>query len=178
MPFSRRQARLAVREVGLEAGPLRLSAATIPADNRRLVEAATHPAVLADLAAQRGDPWPAHQNHVLGALSAAVRVANLNLVRRDLSFEDPCLVFPSDRRIPTRLGEDDRLARLPTPPPRSPLGAEVTEVRIPGFWLRGAAVPADLDEATHLETIPGGFTFHYGPVACRYDRWGLQRQEG
>ncbi len=154
----------------------------IPLDNRMLVEAGTHPEELAGLVEELGGLWAKHQTHVTGTTLAERRQGTLNLVRRDLAFgTDPsgeCVEFPSGdtaRRIPTRLGLDDRLVRF-EPPVGSVFGAESTiaNMRVPYHLVaRGTAVDAAVAEA--VEPIAGGVEFRYGAGGYRYDRLGLAR---
>ena len=153
---------------------------TIPLDNRKLVEAGTHPAVLAGLVEELGEPWGKHQTHVTGKTLAERRQGTLNLVRRDLAFgTDPSgesVKFPSGdtaRRIPTRLGLEDRLVRF-EPPVASLFGADstISNITVPHHLVaRGTAADAAVAEA--VERIEGGVEFRFGARRYRYDRLGL-----
>jgi CRISPR-associated endonuclease/helicase Cas3 len=148
---------------------------SIPADNRRLVETGTHPAALHDLASAAGEEWLRHEEHVLGTLLGRGRIASLHLLRTDRTFDpsDGQIEFPSDCKIPTRLGEDDRLVRF-AEPPAGPFGAAVTEITIPAFLVEKAPPPAEETEARDVTAEAGGFTFRFGQWSFRYDRLGLR----
>lgn len=78
----------------------------------------------------------------------------------------------SRRRLPTRLGGDDRLVRL-DPAPRSPFGRRVTRLRVPGRWLTARGIPADVDVLETRET-DGGFAVIVGDSPpLHYDAHGL-----
>lgn len=158
---------------------LRSSAqAEVPRDNRRLVEAAVHPETLRDLAARMGAAWRKHEIGLRGTALADSQGAALNLVRRDLGFDDPGVAFPAsatDGRIRTRLGWEDRVARF-SPPLAGPLGNDVSELKVPHHLFRGTFPAADEELANEVGSMPGGFTFRFG-ARFRYDRWGLRPEE-
>jgi CRISPR-associated endonuclease/helicase Cas3 len=163
---------------------VRSSEISIPADNRKLVEAATHPQNLTALVNELGEPWPAHAQCMLGRLLADRRQGGLNLVRRDLHFaSEPSgggVEFPSGdsaRRIPTRLGEDDRLVRF-EPPLRSPFDAAVflSDLSIP-YHLVARGTRADAAVAETVKPLGEGFEFNFGPCGYRYDRLGLRPKD-
>lgn len=154
---------------------------SIPADNRVLVESATHPEVLAALVAELGEPWTAHQTCVTGRVYAERRQGNLNLIRRDLAFGSDSagesVEFPSGdtaRRIPTRLGLEDRLVHF-EPPVTSPFDAsrEITELTLPHHLVE-PGTSADSETADEVEKTAGGFSFRFGPRRYLYDRLGLR----
>ena len=142
---------------------------SIPADNRRLVELSTHPEALERGLRGRNEKWRAHERWVAGAQTADRGVAMLNIIPRDQSFTD--LRFPDDRKIPTRLGEFDRLAQF-VPPVTGPFGKEVNEIAIPSYMV-AEGTATDLVEATEVQAIAGRVDFDYGPTHFLYDRLGL-----
>jgi CRISPR-associated endonuclease/helicase Cas3 len=155
----------------------------IPGDNRRLVELGTHPEALAALAATKDGSWPAHLAVIDGFRRAEAGLAELNVLRRDRSFSDParCVLFPDDRRAPTRLGEEDRLARFiegdAKRPVTGPFGATFTELRIPGYLAQRLGLPPQLAEASEVVERPGEVRFRYGTAPFVYDRFGLRLEE-
>jgi len=154
---------------------------SIPADNRRLVEAGTHPEAIEALVAELGSPWDSHRNHVQGTLVAQRRHGSINLVARSEGFLSggPAVRFPEGdayRHIPTRLGAEDRLVRFAAPPP-SPFGGDVAELRIPYHLIELHPPPADAELAEEVAVEPEGFGFRFGSWSFRYDRLGLQRRE-
>jgi CRISPR-associated endonuclease/helicase Cas3 len=156
---------------------------SIPRDNRPLVEAATHPEALAALAAELGEPWPAHRRCIQGRWLGNRRFGKFNLVQREVSFaaEPPATVaFPTGdaaRNIPTRLGEQDRLVRFRSPV-ASPFDASVA---ISEMSLRAEDVapgtPFDADSAEEVEPVEGGLRFRFGGRIYRYDRFGLRPED-
>ena len=138
----------------------------LPDDCRPLVEAATHPEALATL---RGDRWDAHAREVEGGeLARAVAAAGVSAV-----FDRPFAeveFHEAAARIGTRLGTD----RLQLPlerPVRSPFGAELRELVIPGHMA-----PVQPDAAVAVEREESGeLVFRCGDRRYRYSRYGLER---
>ena len=150
----------------------------IPADNRRLVEECVHPERLRALAAELGEAWRTHEQSVWGQLISDVQLANLNAVDRHIPFDDRACRFPDrgERKIPTRLGLDDRRVRL-EPAFHSPFGEEIAELTIPDFLARG--VPADAELAEDVCDKGDGVSFRFGPTRLYcYDRLGLRVATG
>ena len=83
----------------------------IPADNRRLVERATHQDNLRELAKSLGDRWRARWGAHRGAVSASVRAAK----QASLKWGEPISPFPhkSVETVAVRLGLNDRVIDLP-----------------------------------------------------------------
>lgn len=147
------------REV-LEATP----EIAIPRDNRRLVEAATHPDALAALAAGN---WTLHEQFLTAETIAQCRQAELSVIE-----EQPFGEFHFQElggRIATRLGVNDRLAQFPLAV-TTPFGASVQTVNIPGHL----APDDDTVNATDVEQETDGFRFTLGNKRYRYTRFGLE----
>ncbi len=145
----------------------------LPEMARRLVEGATHPEALENLVTGLGGPWIDHHHCVPGVELARKRLADLNLANWDAPFGDPDSLFPRGeltREIRTRLGEGDRLARLPEPV-RSPFGQTVHELTIPAHLCSGA--PADA-QPVGLTIRDGCIQFTFGDRRLRYDRLGVR----
>lgn len=145
----------------------------VPADCRRLVEATTHPDTLRTLAEVKGDRWVLHQQKISGEDAMQKRLADLNLANWNASFGSGDVAFPSGdlaRKIPTRLGEDDRIIAFDTPLP-GPFGT-----RIKTLTMSAALIPRGLtDPAPHSVTQNAeGFSFELGSRRFRYDRLGLR----
>ena len=140
----------------------------IPADNRPLVEWATHPDNL-----DRFDsgPWVRHRNELCAVAMAHGQTAQSALIPETLVFGDRDLRFRAlDEKLKTRLGLEDR--RIPLPEPvASPFGQRLYELAVPGWMAKGV-------EATELdgppETDGSILRFHYGGKAYRYTRLGLE----
>ncbi len=153
---------------------------SIPTDNRKLVEAATHPAVLEELVRELGGPWAAHQTHVVGRGYAERRQGKLNLIRRDLGFGEESsgesVVFPSGdtaRRIPTRLGLEDRLVRF-EPPVASPFGGGgITEMTLPHHLVAPGTSP-EAEAGEEVDEDERCVRFRFGAGRYVYDRLGLR----
>jgi len=148
----------------------------IPAENRRLVDESVHPERLLAIAADLGKTWQAHQQTVWGKMLADTQLANLNVVKRQICYDDEACLFPErgERKIPTRLGLEDRLVRF-EPAFRSPFGHDVAELTIPHFLARG--VPEEAEAAEDVRETREIVTFRFGPNWYRYDRLGLRMEE-
>lgn len=136
----------------------------IPRDNRPLVEDATHRESLETLVSPA---WERHARYLEGVLLAELRQAEIGALE-EVPFGE-CQFRADDGPIVTRLGANDQRVRLPTPV-RSPFGATIDEVLIPGHMLRGAME----GEASGLTLEPEGFFFHLGERSFRYSRFGLE----
>lgn len=143
---------------------------SIPAMNRELVEAATHPEALAEIVNSLGERWQQHETYILGIHSADRSHANLLLLPREKPFGDE--EFPCDlnERIKTRLGEGDRKIDLGVEI-TSPFGNEIRELTLPAHYV------PDADEEATAEKItiePGKVHFDFADKRFIYDRLGLR----
>ncbi len=146
----------------------KLGAIEIPRHNRLLVEHATHAPFLEILAKELGTTWAEHHKHISGLTTAQSQVARLNL----LAFDEPIMPLRDlDARIVTRLGADNRAARMATPI-TGPFGAPVRDLTIPGWMVRGISLDTEPDAVT---TIPGGFCFAMGSKVFSYNEWGISQ---
>ena len=156
----------------------RCPSVVIPRDNRRLVEEATHPDVLQSLVDELGDSWSEHTKYLTGQGLAEGRLALLNLIdRRQPFLGEPSCLFPEGdqrRKIPTRLGLDDRIVRF-VEPPVGPFGVCVPEIKIPGHLVSNAPPPAGAEEIRMVEEREGGFRFVFGNWRFDYTRLGITR---
>ena len=138
----------------------------LPEDCRPLVEAVTHPEALAAL---HGDRWDAHAREIEGGeLAQAVAAAGVTAVFdrpfREVEFHEAVA------RIRTRLGTD-RLQLPLARPVRSPFGAELRELVIPGHMA-----PEQPDAEITVERADGGeLLLRCGGRRYRYTRYGLER---
>lgn len=147
----------------------------IPAQNRELVEICTHPGRLEALARVLGDAWENHAQTVQGRLLGEAQQANFNAIQRDKAFTERDCLFPEhgERKIPTRLGLDDRRVRF-EPSVESPFGQELTDLSIPGFLAEG--VDPEIEMASNVHPKAGIVTFSFGTLSYRYGRLGLQKE--
>jgi CRISPR-associated endonuclease/helicase Cas3 len=140
----------------------------IPAENRALVECATHPENLA-----RFDvgPWSRHRNELCALTMAHGQAAHNTLIQETEAFGDPELRFRAlDEKLSTRLGLDDR--RIPlTELVQSPFGQALFELAVPGWMAKGIDA-TELDEPP--ETDGRTLRFRYGGKSYRYTRLGLE----
>lgn len=137
----------------------------LPAENRPLVEGATHPAVLATL---RGDRWAKHGQSIEGAGTAEAMAASAVAIPREQYFGR----FEFNElggRAATRLGLDS----LQLPLDRSvvsPFGHTIHELVIPRH-LSPKSVPELL--AVHSEDAEG-VRLSAGDRLYQYTRYGLE----
>jgi CRISPR-associated endonuclease/helicase Cas3 len=144
----------------------------IPDMNRELVENGTHPEILHAMVESLGDPWPRHEQWVVGTRIAHGTHAGLLTVRRDKPFGDPATLFPRDidERIKTRLGTDDRRVEF-EPSFTGPFGEKVRVLNVPAHHL-----PDECEEETPQEVTETdeGVEFTLAGERFVYDRLGLR----
>lgn len=146
---------------------------TIPEMNRHLVECATHPDLLTDLANELGGPWLDHEQQTFGLPAAEKGVAREHAFTRTEPFDER-FVFPDpDENIRTRLGEDGPRITLPEPVP-GPFGRRVQTFNLPAHMFRGSLPGRDEIEGAHAEVMPDGLTLRIGDYRFRYDRTGVR----
>lgn len=141
----------------------------IPDDNRRLVEACTHPDALQSIAAECGETWSRHGADIDGEAGAARSVAALQALDVDVDFDR--MMFPDDVAVATRLGASDRLVRFPSSP-LGPFGDSVREIAIRHHLLPDFD-PDDGEARDVSHREGGGFAFTVGRRRFIYDRFGL-----
>lgn len=131
----------------------------IPEMNRTLVEQATHPERLDEIARENG--WEDYRRRVTGKALAETQGAELVVLDRTAEF--PCR-FPDDEIIRTRLGEQGVVLTLPVGM-IGPFGHPVQTLALPAHWSRGLTG----DEAVIIEgnaplrLCVGEHRFEYGP---------------
>lgn len=146
---------------------------SIPAENRVLVERATHLEALQAIETSLGEGWQKIGQAIEGDIGARRGLAHLHAIPYDAPFFD--LSFPdADHKIATRLGAADRRIEI-TPPQPGPFGQEVSQIA-----LRFHQIPAGLSpdaQPSDITTLPGraGFEFALGAARYRYSRFGLER---
>ena len=145
----------------------------IPADNRILVEQATHPEVLSAMTQELGGAWVRFGIDYEGALAATRTVANLHALPFDKPFDET--QFPEDEgRVGSRLGAADRVVVF-EPPPQGPFGRAVTELAIRHHMLPRGLAPDALASRVLALSDGAGFSFDLGAATYRYTRLGVER---
>ncbi len=156
---------LAATRITLEARPY----LTVPDDNRMLVEAATLPELLGELADRLGGDWPkAHQGSTGDAQVKRTLAAN-----HIISWTKPLRAMPKalGEEAATRLGLRDALIRLPEAT-MGPFGGAVSTIKLPGWMLPNDWIGSEIQELA--SSAPGEVTFRFAGVGFVYDRLGLR----
>ncbi len=143
---------------------------SIPADNRALVEQATHSEALDAITQDMGADWVKFGQDYEGTLAASKTTASLHTLDVEREFGEQ--YFPDDVAIGTRLGAADRLVVF-TSAPIGPFGLPVQQLA-----LRHHMLPHDLPDDAQPDQVEAlaqqaGFTFALGGRRYRYDRFGL-----
>ncbi|MHC0053656.1 CRISPR-associated helicase Cas3' [Actibacterium sp. D379-3] len=138
----------------------------IPAMNRTLVEAATHPEALDRIAEARG--WQDYRARVTGKVLAEMKTAKLVLLDR----RQPLECFPDDEKIRTRLGEDGVVLTLP-PGTIGAFGVPINRIALPAQWSRGLTG----DETPLLQNDPEehNFIISIKDLSFTYSNIGLAK---
>lgn len=142
---------------------------TIPADNRRLVEAATHPDALSAIAAEKGEAWMREERDLCGAYKALRTGAKSIVLDRSEAFNGVDELFGDSSAVMTRLGEERFMVDLPAGT-TGPFGGPVT--RLP---LRARdGVDAEALDDPRVTPVEGGFVLGVGEEEVLYDRLGIK----
>ena len=149
----------------------------IPDMNRMLVERATHPQSLQELADELGGSWLAHEQQTFGSASAERQLAQDHALDRSTRFED--IQFADlDEKVRTRLGEDGPRIVLKEPV-RGPFGVPVQTFNLPRH-LFGSAGPLpskeEIDASRVEATSSHELILHVGDHSFVYDRMGVRRR--
>lgn len=153
----------------IEAQPSR----QIPADNRVLVEHATHPEALLAIENELKGDWQKLGQAIEGDTSARKGLGHLHTLPYDDAFGD--VTFPdSDQKIATRLGAADRLVTFDPPQP-GPFKQDVKQLALRHHQLPEGVSPDAVP--TDISALPdhAGFEFTLGAARFRYSRFGLER---
>ena len=137
----------------------------IPAMNRELVEAATHPDALARIADEM--LWQAYQRRVTGQALAQAGMAERVILDRSAPFPES---YPEDERIKTRIGEEGAVVTI-SGTPVGPFGQPISRIALPAHWSHGLTG----EEAAVAETLEDGLRLTIGEREYRYGRGGLER---
>jgi CRISPR-associated endonuclease/helicase Cas3 len=145
----------------------------IPADNRVLVERATHPQALQVIEAELGADWQKLGQAIEGDTSAQTGIGHLHTLPYGEPFGD--VLFPdSDQKIATRLGAADRLLNFEPPQP-GPFLQDVKQLALRHHQVPAGLSPDALPTAINVLADHAGFEFTLGPARYRYSRFGLER---
>jgi CRISPR-associated endonuclease/helicase Cas3 len=137
----------------------------IPAMNRELVEAATHPDALARIADDMC--WQAYQRRVTGQALAQAGMAERVILDRSAPFPE---TYPEEERIKTRIGEEGVVVTI-SGTPVGPFGQTISRIALPAHWSYGLTG----EEAAVAEVLEDGLKLTIGERAFRYGRCGLER---
>lgn len=156
----------------IEAQPTRI----IPADNRDLVERATHPEALDAISAELGQDWQKFGQEIDGRTGAHASLARMQSLPYDRPYTD--LVFPdAEEVLATRLGARDRLVLLPQTM-TGPFGTAVQQLTLRHHQAPGLGPDVEATDLRPLVDEPG-FSFNLGALHFRYGCMGLERiQDG
>ena len=143
----------------------------LPSMNRYLVERATHPNIISQIAANLGDEWLEHEMQLYGTSSAELNIARSHSFSKQTPFED--LNFSgNDDHIRTRLGEDGPRISLDQPLP----GPFLKNVRTFNFPMHLMKKEDKICDFT-AEVIDNYIRIEFLNTSFRYDHLGLQRIE-
>lgn len=145
----------------------------IPADNRMLVEHATHTEALKALEKELGADWQKLGQALEGDTSARKGIGHLHTLPYEDAFGD--VLFPdSDQKIATRLGSADRLVTFDPPQP-GPFQQDVKQLALRHHQIPEGVSPDALP--TGISKLPehAGFEFTLGKARYRYSRFGIER---
>lgn len=145
----------------------------IPADNRWLVEHATHTEALQSIEKELGPDWVKLSQDIEGDTGARRVTGHLHTLPFDDAFGD--VVFPDgDEKIATRLGATDRLVTFEPPQP-GPFMQPVKQLALRHHQIPKGISPDALP--VDISVLPGsaGFEFVLGKTRYRYSRFGLER---
>jgi CRISPR-associated endonuclease/helicase Cas3 len=145
----------------------------IPADNRMLVEHATHTEALQAIEKELGADWQKLGQAIEGDTSARRGVGHLHTLPYDDAFGD--VLFPdSDQKIATRLGAADRLVVFDPPQP-GPFQQDVKQLALRHHQIPEGVSPDALPVDISVLPKGAGFEFTLGKPRYCYNRFGLER---
>lgn len=142
---------------------------TIPAMNRALVEASTHPQALEQLAEARG--WQGYRQRVVGKALAEMQTAGLCVLDRATPMMMPngrVKCFPDDEALRTRLGEQGVVLPFPDGT-MGAFGTPVFRLALPAHWSRGLTgeETVTVDPGPPVTLMISDKSFTYGPEGLR-----------
>lgn len=149
----------------------------IPAMNRLLVERATHPDALRQIAESLGGDWQDEEQDNFGRAAAKRRLAQEHgFYRTKQRFDQDFKFQDHDGGLRTRLGEDGPRVELQRPTP-GPFGWPVRTFNLPAHLFGGAAsIPSkESIRAAKASPVDGGLEIRIGDFVFGYDRRGVRR---
>lgn len=144
---------------------------SIPADNRTLVEEATHPDKLLAIASEGA--WEKHAQAVRESEREDVMRALNNVIDRGQPFLERNNQF-SGERPKTRLGDEGIVVALPEER-KTPFGHSVEELTLSPYHFDRNDRP-DNGEASRADLKDGGFEFTFAGENFTYTALGIQKQ--
>ncbi len=142
----------------------------IPAMNRRLVEAATHPDALNAIVAEMG--WQDYARDATGKFAAERQLGERVAYKKNGAFADGFRPLADEGAVRTRLGGEGAVLTLP-PGTTGPFGGEITRLALPAHWsqgLKGDEVPQARTEGEALVLALPDRAFLYGRGGLRRGR--------
>ena len=148
---------------------------SIPDMNRLLVEQATNPVALRELAVSMGGPWLLHEQRTFGIGAVEAQIAKGHCLDRKQPFDEE-LVFPDlDQAVRTRLGEDGPRFELVNAA-TGPFGTPVRNFNLPAHLFGIDSLPTrDELASARLEPSSIGSILRVGSHAFHYDHRGIRR---
>ena len=146
---------------------------TIPKMNRMLVERATHPDVLRELAEELGGRWLSHEQKTFGFSAAEARVASSHALTREEEFNERLVFSDIDEKVRTRLGEDGPRIVLTDPIP-GPFGNAVQTFTLPSHLFRYGLPTKEEIDAVRTELRNDELILLVGEHRLIYDRTGIR----
>lgn len=148
---------------------------TIPEMNRMLVERATHPELLRELAESLGGHWLSHEQKAFGLIAAEARIGQNHSFTRKEKFDEQFSFYDIDENVRTRLGEDGPRIVL-AGPVTGPFGKLVQTFALPAHLFRGSLPSKEEIEATQVEVGNDGLILLVGEHRFVYDRTGIRKR--
>ena len=147
----------------------------IPADNRVLVEHATHTEAVLAIEKELGAAWQKLGQDIEADTGTRRIMGHLHTLPYDLNFDHRDVLFPdSDQKIATRLGAADRLVTF-NPPQPGPFQRAVKQLALRHHQIPEGVSPDGIPMDIRVLTDSAGFEFTLGKARYRYNRFGLER---
>jgi len=130
----------------------------IPEMNRALVESATHPEALCQIAEKQG--WEDYYGRLTGTALAQMKAADLVMLDRREALPEQ---FPDGEKIASRLGDGGVILPLPEGTD-GPFGEKIQRMGLTAFWSHGLSGEEEfvVESGSPLRLTVGDKTFWYG----------------